>query len=57
MEQAGASGKRKAVGESSDQHKAVVGGDEVHAMLMYVVDSLNAELLTELLEGFHGPRK
>jgi hypothetical protein len=52
MEQAGASGKRKATGESSDQYEAVVDGDEVHAMLTYVVDSLNAELLTELLQGF-----
>jgi hypothetical protein len=55
-EQAGASGKRKAAGESSDQHEAVVGEDEVHIMLTYVVDMLNAELVIELLEGFHGPR-
>jgi hypothetical protein len=52
MEQAGSSGKRKAARESSDQHEAVVDGEEVHTMLTYVMEALNAELLVELLEGF-----
>jgi hypothetical protein len=52
-QRANASGKRKAVDELGDQHEAECGGEEVHAMLQYVVKALNAELVTELLQGFH----
>jgi hypothetical protein len=44
-EQEGLSGKRKAAGDFV--------GDEMHAVLEYVVKGLNEELFTELLGGFH----
>jgi hypothetical protein len=52
-QEAGASGKRKAVGEPGDQQGGEVGWDKVHAMLAYVMMAMNEELVTELLEGFH----
>jgi hypothetical protein len=53
-EQAGASGKRKAAGESSDTQGAEAGEEEQrHAVVEYVVTGLNEELIRELLEGFH----
>jgi hypothetical protein len=51
-EQAGASGERKAAGESSDAQGAEAGEEEQrHAVLEYVVTGLNEELIKELLEG------
>jgi hypothetical protein len=53
-EQAGASGKRKAAGESSEAQGAEAGEEEQrHAVVEYVVTGLNEELIRELLEGFH----
>jgi hypothetical protein len=54
-QQAGASGKRKAAGESSEAQGAEAGEEEEqrHAVLEYVVTGLNEALVTELLEGFH----
>jgi hypothetical protein len=53
-EQAGASGKRKAAGESNEAQGAEAGEEEQrHAVVEYVVTGLNEELIRELLEGFH----
>jgi hypothetical protein len=50
--QAGESVKRKAAGEMGDEAQ---GTEEVekHAVLKYVVEVMNEQLITELLEGFH----
>jgi hypothetical protein len=53
-QEAGAFGKRKAVGERGHAQGAEAEGkDEAYAVLEYVVTGLNQELVTELLEGFH----
>jgi hypothetical protein len=52
-EQAGASGKRKAVSEGGEGTDARSGEEEeAHAVLKYVMQSLGEELVTELLQGF-----
>jgi hypothetical protein len=52
--QVGPCGKRKAVGEPGDQHEAgTAEEEEAHVMLQHVLDGLNEELVTELLEGLH----
>jgi hypothetical protein len=52
-EQAGASGKRKAAGESSGAQGAEAGEEQRHAVVEYVVTGLNEELIRELLEGLY----
>jgi hypothetical protein len=52
-DQAGASDKKKAAGEGVSPPGADVGEEERYAVLSYVLNGLNEELLTELLEGFH----
>jgi hypothetical protein len=47
-----ASGKRKAAGEGGEAQGAGAG-EEIGAVLEYVVKGLNEALVTELLEGFH----
>jgi hypothetical protein len=53
--QVGSNGKWKVAREIADGQGAEAGNKEVHAVLEYVVKGLSEELLTELLEGFHGP--
>jgi hypothetical protein len=50
-----ATGKSKAALRGEAKEAEAGGGEEVQAVLTYVVTSLNEELLTELLEGFHAP--
>jgi hypothetical protein len=53
QQQEGASGKREAAGEGGEAQGVKVGGEEIRAVLEYVVKGLNEELVTELLKGFH----
>jgi hypothetical protein len=60
-EQRGTSGKREAADEREvvqvqGAEASEEEGEEVHAVLEYVVKGLNEELLTELLEGFHSEK-
>jgi hypothetical protein len=50
--QAATSGKRKAADEGGNAREIEVGEEERHAVLKYVVQALNEQLLKELLEGF-----
>jgi hypothetical protein len=50
--QAATSGKRKALDEGGDTGETEVGEEERHAVLKYVVQALNEQLLKELLDGF-----
>jgi hypothetical protein len=52
--QVGTNGKWKVAREIADGQGAEAGNKEAHAVLEYVVKGLSEELLTELLEGFHG---
>jgi hypothetical protein len=52
VRQAAASGKRKAADEVDNTGEIEVGEEERHAVLKYVVQALNEQLLKELLEGF-----
>jgi hypothetical protein len=51
-EEAEASGKRKAAGEGGGSGGSQAVEAEVHTVLAYVVQGLNEELVTELLESF-----
>jgi hypothetical protein len=46
--------KRKAAGEVSDEAQGAEAVEK-HEVLKYVVEVMNEQLITELLEGFHGP--
>jgi hypothetical protein len=52
QQQEAASGKRDAAGERGEAQGAGAG-EEIGAVLEYVVKGLNEALVTELLEGFH----
>jgi hypothetical protein len=52
VRQAATSGKRKAADEGGNAGEIEVGEEERHAVLGYVVKSLNEQLLRELLDCF-----
>jgi hypothetical protein len=43
-------------GASGNEEASMEEYEERHAMLAYVVVRLNAQLFTELIQGFHAPR-
>jgi hypothetical protein len=47
-----ASGQRKAAGEGGASGGSQAEEEEIHAVLAYVVQGLNEELVTELMGGF-----